>query len=296
MTSWNVLIIVCFILVGISLAADILLYDKEKLIFRDKLLEIWLRLSVREINDIPTKMANFTINSYEKIFGSKFVSLQNVLITAIFSFLLTLAAIVIGRFLEVRTYLTLYDSTRNVVIGLKPFSGSYNSHIIFPLNLFFDYLTIIFTIHIIRLLKVSFTLLRKILLISIDIVVAAMFAISTMTCIKYFTSLSRLAGTKLDLLEAALLRTLDTFNIFIFNLPESKDYDSLFFSLTTFLPTFIYLSIMAFLIIVHVTNKFYTKFTTTFLERLYANSDRAIFSKLATVFSLFLNILNYIFR
>ena len=182
MWHWYILVGVFFLLWVIAGLLDLYLIKLN--IIREKLTDFWAWLGTKEIKDTPTKMAKNVIQIYNKIFGENYFSFKSILITFPISFLLTLNAVLWGRSIEVRHHLGLIDSFRNTLIGLIPNQGFYNSQFLFPVNFVFDFLTLIVTIFIIKLIYENKNNLIRIALVITDLIIAGAFSITTMAVIK----------------------------------------------------------------------------------------------------------------
>jgi len=278
----------------ISFILDLMLRKKEKSKIQNFLENIWIILNERKFNNINQKMVKVTLNLFKSIFGDNFLTIKNILKVIIISFSLTTLSLITGRIIESFKVSNLNTIIKNTLIGIIPYKGVYVSQILFPINLVSDFVTIFVTILILKKLS-KVMIYKKIILILFDILIAFTLSLFTMSVAKLLTY--QIKYSHFDTwnnLKLSIYHSLDNFENLINLKLGIVDYDSMFFSLTTFLPTTVYLLIFIFLILIFTIDKFFNQIFIQILERFIDNVGTLIFSKISSFLLIVFGILTFL--
>ncbi len=284
MFTWPHLILFCAISMGLGNLIDFVLRKNEREWLRDRMVDLWMRLSEHEGVNLAERMANLTLQAHEKILGHRFLGPRSILVTLALSMPLTCLALFLGRLLEVKDHLSVSDSLRNTLVALRPFTGFHNSQYLLPINYVFDFLTVITTIFILERILSRRGFAQRLLLISADLMIAITYSMATLAIVKINTAMVRYdVELSANLIGTSIHSAVGVYAGLAFGIIE--EFDALFFSLTNLLPTAAYFAVLITLIGVDSINDLFRRLMIRAIERLDENPDRTVFSRFAALLS-----------
>lgn len=130
----------CVAISGLGAGIDKLLREHQRTIISEVVFKWWVMIDKLKIPDIPTAIAKMFLRAEKAIFGSRILSLRWLLSTVVVSFLFTFTALFMGDFLFYGEFQSAFD---NIV--------KRNPIIVFPVNYFFDVLTLLITVGFMKL-------------------------------------------------------------------------------------------------------------------------------------------------
>jgi hypothetical protein len=267
MKSVSIIIILCTLPAGLGVIIDRLMLNRHKGRIHDALLRYWVHLDELSFPDIWRVFAAYAIRFFTRIFGKRIRSFRCIITIILVSFCLTFCAILLGILIEIQT-----------IGGIVKFLGLWGLIGLFFINLIFDTATGLVTAKVLSVIHHS-TPAKAIALIVLDIILAYIFAIACATPPHLYFDMT-LTDT-VSFLAIGIIEHLVTF---------SSEIQSIifFYCGTTFIPTFIYLTILATLIISKAILGIGIRFTKYFLERateVEKSKDLAVFTLTGSFFS-----------
>ena len=269
----SVTIILCSLPAGLGVIVDRLMLRRHKGRLHDALLQYWVNLDELSLTDIWRVFAAYTIRFFCRVFGKKFLSFRFIITLMLVSFCLTFCAIALGILLTGRGLSYLIEERGWLVVLF--------------VNLVFDTLTGLVTVKVLSVIHRS-TPGKAIALIVIDIILAFLFASLCLTSMHIlfprYISLFKIFSDNIIHISEGLLGS----KIW----PTSTAYDldlmEFLYACTTFIPTLIYLTILATLIISKVILGIGIRVTKFLLERatdVDTSKDLAVFTLTGSLFS-----------
>lgn len=284
--SWQLLAFVGVLLTGCGHLADYFLNDRERGKIQTALARHWKAVQNRDAGAVPSRIAFLTMDYIHRLLGKSVLSLRFLLLSLVLSVTFTVLALLVGRYLEDGGAIGIADSFEKTLSAMAP-GGFFDLEYILPANYLFDLLTLVFTMFIMETILRYKNPLLSILLIALDVLVAGTLAFPSMVVIKINTVLhdSRIGVTDGgELLREAISRSAKSFSDYFGG--HYADYDALFYSMTSLIPTGFYLFILLCLFLVAVIDRLYsTRLAKRLLRDSAKNPDKTIFSRLGYLFT-----------
>jgi hypothetical protein len=246
----------------------------------DLLMAFWLILENEKLSDLYIKCVRAYIRSVERIFGTRVLSKRFVATSLLTSMSLTITAICIGKLITGRgfTFENLAVNRAALYVGM------------ILLNYVYDFFTIFLTTLLLKHLLKSHVLLH-LPIIFIDVLIAAILSYLVMASI-----LSSRVAVGLDSYPAdGMVSHFFMIPVYILSMLPDIEHKYLIVSLTTFVPTALYLMI----IIQLYTLKFIIKFLRRVVYNLLDNhraDDVPVFTAAGAFFGLSASLISILIK
>jgi len=266
-------------LLGFSL--DMFLKREYKELISQKFRDFVLKYDPPEFKDIILSSASWASGQLASLVPNSIRDWSRGLYFGLMSILLTSSALALGRFIDLSWNEPISDFLSRMLVGLVPFSGKYNTELLYPINMIFDAISVGFTYYaLIEISKLKSPIWR-ILIIILDIVIAVSTAFLTLT----FAKLILLKDFTLAFAQA--LQSIS----YIWT-KAGSDYDALFYASTTLIPTFFFWLFVVGIQLLHISNVSLKKVSKFLSLRLQENAETIAFRLVVGFFAAFASIVS----